>query len=56
MLSNESKRATIDSEGVLRFNSHISVSRVDDLIQSIFHEAHNSRYFVHTGTAKMIEI
>lgn len=53
MLSGESKRATIDSEGILRFDGHICVSRVGDLIRSILREAHNSRYSIHPGTAKI---
>lgn len=53
MLSGESKRATIDSEGVLRFDRSNYVLRVDGLIQLILDEAHNSRYSIHPSITKM---
>ena len=53
VLKGESERATLGSDGVLRFDGRICVPRVGDLIQLILHEAHSSRYSIHPGTAKM---
>ena len=53
MLSGESKRATINSEGVSSFDSHICVPRAYDLIPSILHMVNNSRYFIFMGITKM---
>lgn len=53
MLSGEFEWDTIDSENILRFDICICFLWVDDLIQSILHEAHSSRYSVHPSTTKM---
>lgn len=49
-LSGESKRATMDSRGFLRFNGCICVSWVGYLIQSILCETHSSRYSMQLDT------
>ena len=53
MLAGNGDQATLDPDGVLRFAGHICVPRVRDLIQLILSEAHESRYSIHLGTAKM---
>lgn len=49
MLSGESERFTIDSEGVLRFDDGISVIQINDLILFILYEHNSSRYSILPG-------
>lgn len=53
VLAGNGDQATLDPDGVLRFAGRICVPRVGDLIQLILSEAHESRYSIHPGTAKM---
>ncbi|KAK4729945.1 hypothetical protein R3W88_022933 [Solanum pinnatisectum] len=53
VLAGDAKQATLDSDGVLRFDGRLCVSRAGGLIQLILSEAHDSRYSIHSGTAKM---
>ena len=53
MLRGEAKEAIMDKEGVLRIKGRVCVPPVDDLIHTIFTEAHSSRYFIHLGATKM---
>ena len=40
-------------DGVLRYHGRLCVPDVGELKQHILAEAHNSRYFIHTGATKM---
>ncbi|XP_049378066.1 LOW QUALITY PROTEIN: uncharacterized protein LOC125842802 [Solanum stenotomum] len=53
VLAGDGGQATLDPDGVLKFAGRICVPRVGDLIQLILSEAHESRYSIHPGTAKM---
>ncbi|KAH0641849.1 hypothetical protein KY290_033468 [Solanum tuberosum] len=53
VLAGDGGQATLDPDGVLKFAGRICVLRVGDLIQLILSEAHESRYSIHPGTAKM---
>ena len=53
VLAGNGDQATLDPDGVLRFVGRICVPRVGDLIQLILSYAHESRYSIHPGTAKM---
>ena len=52
-MSGESYRAIIDFKDVLIFDVCICVPQIDDLLQLILHEAHNSKYSIYPSTAKM---
>jgi len=43
---------TLDSDGVLRFVGRLCVPKVEGLIQLILSKAHDSRFSIHSGTAK----
>ena len=53
VLAGDGGQATLDPDRVLKFAGRICVPRVGDLIQLILSEAHESRYSIHPGTAKM---
>ncbi|KAH0743021.1 hypothetical protein KY290_032665 [Solanum tuberosum] len=53
VLAGDGGQATLDPDGMLKFAGRICVPRVGDLIQLILSEAHESRYSIHPGTAKM---
>ena len=53
MLAGNGDEATLDHDGVFRFAGRTCVPRVRDLIHMILFEAHESRYSIHPGTAKM---
>ncbi|KAH0672578.1 hypothetical protein KY284_023665 [Solanum tuberosum] len=53
VLAGDGGQATLDPDGVLKFAGRICVPRVGDLIQLILSEAHESRYSINPGTAKM---
>ncbi|WMV59419.1 hypothetical protein MTR67_052804 [Solanum verrucosum] len=53
VLAGDAGPTTLDSNGVLRLASRLCIPRVGGLIQLILSEAHDSRYFIHPGTAKM---
>ena len=53
VLRGEAKEAIMDEEGVLRIKGRVCVPRADDLIHTIFTEAHSSGYSIHPGATKM---
>lgn len=53
MLIGDSSWVTLDSEGIVRFNDHIYVPMVRDLIHLILWKGHSSRYSTYPVTAKM---
>lgn len=56
MIKGETKKAKLDSEGILRIEGRICVPKVDDLIMLILEEAHYARYFIYLGIVKIIMI
>ena len=53
VLRGKAKEAIIDEEGILRIKGRVCVPRLDDLIHTIFTEAHSSRYSIHPGATKI---
>ncbi|XP_055814181.1 uncharacterized protein LOC129883572 [Solanum dulcamara] len=53
VLQGEGGQGSINSDGILRFDGRLYVSRVGDFIQLILHEAHDYRYSIHPGTVNM---
>ena len=51
----QTKRATIDSDGVLWHDGRLCVPDVGNLRQTIMEEAHSSRYSIHPGATKMYQ-
>ena len=46
---------TLDEEGALRCGNHLCVPNLNDLKKIILEEAHNSKYSIHPGSAKMYQ-
>lgn len=49
------KQVTLGDDGVLRLQGRVCVPNVDGLRKLILEEAHNSRYSIHPGAAKMYQ-
>jgi len=49
------KEVTIGDDGALRMQARLCVPNVDGLREMILREAHNSRFSIHPGTAKMYQ-
>ena len=52
-IEREAEEVVLDYDGVLRIGGRICVPKMGDLIRLILEEAHCSRYFIHSGAAKM---
>ncbi|XP_075079793.1 uncharacterized protein LOC142165051 [Nicotiana tabacum] len=53
VLAGKSKDMIVESDGVLRMGDRLCVADVDGLRHAILEEAHNSKYTIHPGSAKM---
>ncbi|XP_070025638.1 uncharacterized protein [Nicotiana sylvestris] len=51
----DAKKITVGDDRVLRIQGYVCVPNVDGLRELILEEAHNSRYFIHSSTAKMYQ-
>ncbi|XP_070009501.1 uncharacterized protein [Nicotiana sylvestris] len=49
------KKVTLGDDGVLRLQGRVCVPNVDGFQELILEEAHNSRYSIHLGAAKMYQ-
>ena len=53
--SDKASNFTLDQEGALRCSNHLCMPNLGELKRIIIKKAHNSKYTIHPGSAKMYQ-